>query len=321
MKGDAGTTGRMRDDAGVTVGRVLPGENYSRGVRFSDEQGVMGRALLGENPYRPWPARITSITDLTAKEKLFEFRLIDPAIREGFRHTAGQFVELSIFGVGEAPISISSAPSKQGFIELCVRDSGSVTGALHRMKCGDCVGLRGPFGRGFPFEQMRGHDVLLVAGGLGIAPLKSLINHIHDERHDFGKVTIAYGSRTPADIMFLDQFMMWQHRQDFDLHLLVSQPDEDWTGETGYVTQCLEHLEINPLRTYGAIVGPPVMYKSVIEEMRRKGISYDMIYMSFERHMKCGMGKCGHCAVGHQYICVDGPVFNYWEAKNIQGAI
>lgn len=157
-----------------------------------------GAELMAENPYRPWPARITSITDLTATEKLFEFRLIDERIREAFHQAPGQFVELSIFGVGEAPISISSAPSKQGFIELCVRRAGRFTQVLHTMQCGDIVGIRGPFGRGFPFEQMKGHDILLVAGGLGIAPLKSLINNIHDERHAFGKVTIIYGFEESA---------------------------------------------------------------------------------------------------------------------------
>ena len=157
---------------------------------------------LAANPYRPWSARITSITELTDKEKLFEFRLIDEDVREAFQFDAGQFVEVSIFGVGEAPISISSAPSKQGFIELCVRQAGDVTSALHHKQCGDIVGLRGPFGRGFPFEEMKGHDVLLVAGGLGIAPLKSLINHIHDERHDFGRVTILLGAKNPSEKPF-----------------------------------------------------------------------------------------------------------------------
>jgi len=292
--------------------------------RYLGDDGMLlaqGVAARSENPYRPWPARITSITELTATEKLFELRLIDPAVRASFTHTAGQFVELSIYGVGEAPISISSAPSKQGFIELCVRNSGSVTGALHRMKCGDTVGLRGPFGRGFPFEEMKGHDILLVAGGLGIAPLKSLINHIHDERHAFGNVTIIYGSKTSAEIMFRPQFEMWEHRDDFDLHLMVDREEEGWQGKVGLVTKPFETLEVDPENTYGAVVGPPVMYRFVIEEMRKKGIRYDRIYMSFERHMKCGTGKCGHCQVGHQYICIDGPVFNYWEAKNIQGAI
>ncbi len=274
-----------------------------------------------DNPYRPWPARITSITELTATEKLFEIRIIDPVARAAFGHGAGQFVEVSIFGVGEAPISISSAPSKQGFIELCVRRAGSVTGALHDKQCGDIVGIRGPFGHGFPFEDMKGHDILLVAGGLGIAPLKSLINHIHDERHDFGKVTILYGSRNPSEVMFRQQFEMWKHRQDFDLIMTVDETDETWDGEVGLVTKLFDRLEVDPENTFGAVCGPPVMYRFVIDEMRKKGMHADRIYVSFERRMKCGIGKCGHCGVGHQYACVDGPVFNFWEAKNLQGAI
>ena len=276
---------------------------------------------LAANPYRPWSARITSITELTDKEKLFEFRLIDEDVREAFQFDAGQFVEVSIFGVGEAPISISSAPSKQGFIELCVRQAGDVTSALHNKQCGDIVGLRGPFGRGFPFEEMKGHDVLLVAGGLGIAPLKSLINHIHDERHDFGRVTILLGAKNPSEILFRKQFDMWKHRDDFDLIMTVDQPDETWDGEVGLVTRLFDRLEIDPSATYGAICGPPVMYKYVIDEMRKKSMDADRIYVSFERRMKCGIGKCGHCGVGHQYACIDGPVFNYWEAMNLQEAI
>lgn len=280
-----------------------------------------GAELMAENPYRPWPARITSITNLTETEKLFEFRLIDERIRSAFQQAPGQFVELSIFGVGEAPISISSAPSKQGFVELCVRRTGKFTEVLHSMQCGDVVGIRGPFGRPFPFEEMKGHDVLLVAGGLGIAPLRSLINYIHDERSEFGKVTIIYGSRNPREVMFRDQFEMWRHRKDFDLHITVDNYEEGWDGEVGLVTKPFENLEVDPSNTFGAICGPPVMYRFVVEEMRKKGIPYDRIYMSFERHMKCGVGKCGHCQVGHQYVCIDGPVFNFWEAQNIQGSM
>ncbi len=278
-------------------------------------------ARLHANPYRPWPARITSIRDLTDTEKLFELRLIDEAVRDAFKFDAGQFVEVSIFGVGEAPISISSAPSKGGFIELCVRNAGDVTGALHHKQCGDIVGLRGPFGRGFPFEEMKGHDVLLVAGGLGIAPLKSLINHIHDERHDFGRVTILLGAKNPAEILFRKQFDMWKHRDDFDLIMTVDQPDDTWDGEIGLVTRLFDRLDIDPDNTFGAICGPPVMYRYVIDEMRQKKMNVDRIYVSFERRMKCGIGKCGHCGVGHQYACIDGPVFNYWEAMNLQEAI
>ena len=293
----------------------------SVGPYVASVEPLSGEQLMAENPYRPWPARITSITELTATEKLFEFRLIDEKIREAFCHAPGQFVELSIFGVGEAPISISSSPTKRGFIELCVRRTGKFTEELHKMQCGDIVGIRGPYGRGFPIDKMRGHDVLLVAGGLGIAPLRSLINNIHDERSEFGKIIIIYGSKSPSEIMFRDQFEMWRHRKDFELHLTVDNGDENWDGEVGVVTKPFAQLEIDADNTFGALCGPPVMYRFVVEQMRKKNISYDHIYMSFERHMKCGMGQCGHCQIGHQYVCIDGPVFNYWEAKNIQGSM
>ena len=282
---------------------------------------TLARERMRVNAYRPWPARIISIIELTETEKLFELRLIDDDVRDAFAFESGQFIELSIFGVGEAPISISSAPSKQGFIELCVRNAGDVTSALHAKRCGDVVGLRGPFGRGFPFEEMKGHDALLVAGGLGIAPLKSLINHIHDSRHDFGKVTILYGAKSPSEILFRRQLDMWKHRDDFDLRITVDQPDETWTDEVGLVTRLFDSIDLDPRNTYGAICGPPVMYRFVIDEMRNKDLDVDKIYVSFERRMKCGIGKCGHCGVGHQYACVDGPVFNYWEAMNLREAI
>lgn len=285
------------------------------------ERPLTGTELMDANPYRPWSARLTSIKELTSTEKLFEFRFTDPRIREAFHHEPGQFVEVSIFGVGEAPVSISSSPTKHGFFELCVRRAGAVSQALHEMQCGDIVGIRGPFGRPFPIDLMRGHDVLCVGGGLGIAPLRSVINNIHDERSDFGKVTIIYGSRNPSEVMFRDQFEMWRHRLDFDLYLTVDHPDDTWDGHVGLVTAPFADLDVDPDNTFGVICGPPVMYRFVIAEMIKKGMSYDHIYVSFERHMKCGMGKCGHCQIGHQYVCQDGPVFNYWEAKNIQGSM
>ena len=299
---------------------MMPASSTAVSIHPFRESGraLTGAEMMHANPSRPWPARITSITELTATETLFEFRFIDDCIREAFHHEPGQFVELSLFGVGEAPISISSSPTKEGFIELCVRRAGRFTERLHQMQCGEIVGIRGPFGRGFPLEAMRGHDVLLVAGGLGIAPLRSLINNIHDERSDFGKVTIIYGSRNPSEVMFRHQFEMWRHRKDFDLYLTVDHADDSWDGEVGLVTRPFANLQIDADNTFGALCGPPVMYRFVVEEMRKKHISYDRIYMSFERHMKCGVGKCGHCQIGHQYCCIDGPVFNYWEAKNIQ---
>ena len=299
----------------------MPHGTIEVGALHEAPHAMSGSEMLLGNAYRPWPARITSMRDLTANEKLVEMRFIDERVREAFVHEPGQFLELSLFGVGEAPISITSSPTKQGFVELCIRRAGTVTGALHSMHAGDIVGIRGPFGHGFPVDKFRGNDVLIVAGGLGIAPVRSLINYIHDNRSDFGKVTIVYGSRTPSDIMFRDQFEMWRHRKDFELYLTVDHPDDTWDGEVGVVTEPMKRLDINPANTYGVVCGPPVMYKFVVQVMREKNIDYDHIYLDFERHMKCGMGKCGHCQIGHQYCCIDGPVFNYWEAKNIQGSM
>ena len=201
---------------------------------FDEAAPLSGEQMMAANPYRPWSARITSMTPLTEKETLFELRLIDDRIRDAFHHKPGQFVCVSVFGVGEVPISISSSPSKSGFIEICVRRAGDVTSALHNMQCGDIVGLRGPYGHPFPFEDMKGHDILLVAGGLGIAPLRSLINNIHDERSEFGNVTIIYGSRSPEEIMFREQFEMWSHRPDFDFYLTIDKPHPDWKATSAW---------------------------------------------------------------------------------------
>lgn len=279
-----------------------------------------GAELMHANPYRPWPARITSITELTPTEKLFEFRFVDEPHPRGLPPDRDVRGAVHLRRGGGAHLHLVVA-HQAGLIELCVRRTGRFTERLHQMQCGEIVGIRGPFGRGFPIDEMRGHDVLLVAGGLGIAPLRSLINNIHDERSEFGKVTIIYGSKNPSEVMFRNQFEMWKHRKDFELHLTVDHPDDTWDGEVGLVTKPFEHLEIDPTNTFGALCGPPIMYRFVVQEMRKKVIPYDRIYMSFERHMKCGVGKCGHCQVGHQYCCIDGPVFNYWEAKNIQGSM
>ena len=185
---------------------------------------VWAGAGVDANPYRPWQARITSIIDLTDKEKLFEFRLIDEDVREAFKFDAGQFVELSIFGVGEAPISISSAPSKQGFIELCVRDSGDVTGALHAKQCGDVVGLRGPFGTSWPVEDLTGKDVFIATGGIGLPPLRPAIYHIIRNREKYGKVTLLYGARTSGDLMFPHEYEQWR-KAGIDVEVTVDRGD------------------------------------------------------------------------------------------------
>jgi NAD(P)H-flavin reductase len=237
-------------------------------------------------------------------------------------HRPGQFVEVSSLGIGEAPISISSSPSRSnGSFEICVRKAGDVTAALHGLEPGDAIGVRGPFGRGFPIEKYRGKDLLFAPGGLGLAPLRSLINEVLDERALFGRVIILYGARNPGELLFKEELQAWADRSDLELHLTVDRGDEAWTGHVGVITTLFKDISINPRNTVAVTCGPPVMYRFVLMELLGKGLSEGNIYLSLERRMKCGVGKCGHCQINHIYTCQSGPVFSYREIKGLEEAL
>ena len=269
--------------------------------------------------YLPTLARITRTQPMTNLEKLFNLELPEGL---SLGHRPGQFVELSILGVGEAPISISSSPSRSnGSFELCVRRVGDVTSAMHKLDAGAMVGIRGPFGRGFPYEKFRGKDVLFAPGGLGLAPLRSLINQVLDERPTFGRVMILYGARNPAEMLFKEELQEWAERGDLELHVTVDRGDEDWKGNVGVITTLFRKVSINPRNTVAITCGPPIMYRYVLMELLGKGISNGNIYLSLERHMKCGVGKCGHCQINNVYACQSGPVFSYSEIMGLEEAL
>jgi sulfhydrogenase subunit gamma (sulfur reductase) len=269
--------------------------------------------------YRPQPARILDVRPMTALEKVFTLELPDGLT---LGHRPGQFVALSVLGVGEAPISISSSPSRSnGAFELCVRRAGDVTGALHRMQAGQVVGVRGPFGRGFPLERFYGKDLLFAPGGLGLAPVRSLINQVLDERGRFGKVTILYGAKNPAELLFQDELAEWEKRGDVEVRVTVDRPAEGWKGNVGVITTLFSKVRVYARNTVAVVCGPPVMYRFVLMELLGKGIPEGNIYLSLERRMKCGVGKCGHCQINHIYTCQSGPVFSYAEIKGVQEAL
>jgi sulfhydrogenase subunit gamma (sulfur reductase) len=269
--------------------------------------------------YLPTFVRIQDIRQLTELEKVFTIELPNGNL---LGHRPGQFVEVSVLGVGEAPISISSSPSRSTrSFELCVRRVGDVTGALHSLKPGDKVGIRGPFGRGFPIEKFRGKDLLFAPGGLGLAPLRSLINQVLDERAMFGRIVILYGARTPAELLFKDELRRWGERDDIELYLSVDRGDESWTGNTGVITTLFRDISVYPRNTVAVTCGPPVMYRFVLMELFGKGISEGNIWLSLERRMKCGVGKCGHCQINNVYACQSGPVFSYKEIKGLEEAL
>jgi NAD(P)H-flavin reductase len=269
--------------------------------------------------YAPEFARLAAVRPMTEQEKLFTVEL--PGGRS-LGHVPGQFVMLSIPGIGEAPISISSSPSRSnGHFELCVRRVGDVTGALHKLGPGSRVGIRGPMGHGFPVDQMRGKDILFAPGGLGLAPLRSLINQVLDERQDFGRVIILYGARRPAELLFRDELAQWAQRGDIEFKVTVDRGDETWKGNVGVITTLFPKVSIDPLNTVAITCGPPIMYRFVLVEMIGKGIPDSQIYLSLERRMKCGVGKCGHCQINDLYCCKEGPVFTYSQVKNVPEAL
>lgn len=271
-----------------------------------------------EDLYYPTMCEVTDAKQITDLEKWYEIKM-----PEGLElgHEPGQFVEVSAFGIGEAPISVSSSPSKKGSFELCIRQVGTLTNVLKRYEKGDLLGIRGPFGKGYPLEDLFGKDILIIAGGIGLVPLRSLINFVLDNRQDFGRLIILYGAKNPSELLFKDEIKEWQAREDVEFHLTVDQGDENWSGNTGVITTLIPGLDLKLNKTVAAITGPPIMYKFVVMSLKSKQLPDDQIYLSLERRMKCGVGKCGHCQINGVYCCQEGPVFNYADIKPLEEAL
>jgi len=276
------------------------------------EQGA-----TAESPYVPKMARIVAADQVTETERFFRLEMEGgPLVYE-----PGQFVGVTVFGVGEAPISICSSPTQGEAFELTVRSVGMVTNALKGFETGDRLGIRGPFGHGFDYDAMKGQDVLFVAGGLGLAPARSLIRYVLDKRSDFGKVTILVGAREPNLLLFRDELVGWTERDDVETYVTVDRGDEAWQGEVGVITRLFRKIEVDAARTYAVIVGPPVMFKFTVLEALASGVPEHRIICSLERHMKCGIGKCGHCQIRGVYVCREGPVFTYEQVKSLREGI
>ena len=266
-------------------------------------------------------AEITNVIRLTRTEKLFQIRLLDQAERERFHFLPGQFVMVEVPGYGEVPISISSSAANKGFLELCIRRAGVVTGALHKASRGSRIGIRGPFGTHFPIERMKGHHLLLIAGGLGMAPIRSPIFYAIENRAEFKDVDILYGTKKPEDLLFDYQYQEWHRIDDLDLRIIVEEPDEKWQGPVGMITSLLDEIDLDPDDTFAIVCGPPVMFKFICGRLAEAGVPMQRMFVSLERRMHCGMGKCCRCNIGSTFTCIDGPVFDYWSVLNLKEAI
>lgn len=222
----------------------------------------------------------------------------------------GQFNMLYVFGVGEVPISISGNPAKSESLVHTVRAVGAVTTALLRLKKGAMVGVRGAFGTGWPAGEARGGDVVLIGGGIGLAPLRPMIHHIIGNRSDFGRLALLYGARTPQDMIFRRHLERWR-RPGFQVEITVDAAGAEWPGRVGVVTRLIQHLTCHPARTIAMICGPEVMMRFAVPELLQRGVAPERIYLSLERNMKCGTGVCGHCQFGPVFVCTDGPVVTF----------
>lgn len=281
------------------------------------------KAIVQKNPFLPEPARIVRTYPLTDDVNFFQVRIADMEKALSFRYDVGQFAMMTVLGAGEAPFSISSTPSRPGLLEFCVRRTGTVTSKLFALKENDLVGIRGPFGNGFPVDKMEGKDIIIVMGGLGAAPLRSILLYCLDNRDMFGRVILLHGAKQPAEMLFRDELIDLKKRDDLECYLTVDQDDTgEWNLNVGVVTTLFPRLEdIHPENTVGVVCGPPVMYKFVLQEFLKLNIPKDQILMTLERRMKCGVGKCGHCAIDYIYTCLEGPVFSYWDVTHMRELI
>ncbi len=269
------------------------------------------------NPYVPELAEIISIKEQTPDVKTFEISLKD---KRNFDYKPGQFVEITVFGHGEFPTSISSSPIPcKSCFETTVKNMGGTTASLHDLSPGDTIGVRGPFGNGFPVDDMKGKNVLFIAGGIGLAPIKSLIYYVLENKKDYGDLMLLYGSRSPTDLVFRDDVLLDENvteKLDMEVLLTVDKGDGSWKGNVGVVTTLFDKVDLDPANTVVAICGPPIMIKFAVQDLLKRGFKEENVFVSLERMMSCGVGMCGHCMIGSKYVCKDGPVFTYAETKD-----
>jgi len=266
-------------------------------------------------PYTPMLATVTKIVTETWDTKTFRAVFNDEALRESFTYEPGQFQQVSVFGVGECTFCLTSSPTRKGYIEFSVKKVGSVTTALHELSEGEVVGIRAPLGNSFPYNDWKGKNLLFIGGGIGMAPMRALLNFCLDNRVDYADITTIYGARTPGDLCFTYEFEEWGTKGK--LYLTVDKGDEDWKDHEGHVPGYLKELAPKPDNTIAITCGPPIMIKFALIELENLGFTNEQIYTTLEMKMKCGIGKCGRCNIGSKFVCLDGPVFSLDQIKEL----
>lgn len=272
--------------------------------------------LMKLDPMTPEAVKVKKIFWET--EDVFTIELVyDSDEKREFRYKPGQFNMLYAFGVGESAISISSDSSKKNSLLHTIHKVGYVTNVLSKLKKGDIIGLRGPFGSSWPLEEAKGKDICIIVGGIGLAPLRPSIYHILKHRKQYGKFVLLYGARTPRDILYTVELESWRKKYDIQIEVTVDRADSTWRGHVGVVTTLLDYVELNPEKTMAMVCGPEIMMKYAVDELIKNGVAEKEIFVSLERNMKCALGFCGHCQYGPSFVCKDGPVFSFSNVTDI----
>ncbi len=267
-----------------------------------------------KNPYRSIEAEVLEVTAETPSIKTFRLKP-----KEDLTFTPGEFMEMSIPGVGEAPFTPSSDYKVEDEMEITIVKVGKVTDAIHELKPGDTVGLRGPLGKGYPLEKFEGKDVYIIGGGVGLAPIRALMYGLFHMRDKLNKLVYRAGCREPSELVYRDQMQEWTKRDDLEMRITVDNGDDTWDGHVGLVTTIMEDSDVDFSNAVAIVCGPPIMMKFVTFKLVELGVKDEDIYLSMEKNMSCGFGKCGHCRLGTFYCCKDGPVFTYDEVKEFPG--
>lgn len=272
-----------------------------------------------KNPYLPIPVKVgkTFIESEERMLKTLDLLFLNKKDEENFKFMPGQFCEISVWGKGEAPFGIASSPTERGFLKFTVNRAGVVTTALHYLKDGDEVGIRGPLGNHYPVDIFKGKNMVIIGGGFAFTTLRALIKYLLAFREDFKDITIIYGARTPGMLLYKEELKEWERRKDLKVYVTVDEGDEAWQGLVGFVPRIVEKMAPSPKDAYAVICGPPIMIKFTLPKLTALGFPSEKIYTSLEMRMKCGIGMCGRCNIGKFYVCKDGPVFSLAQLESL----
>lgn len=269
------------------------------------------------NPYLPDMATIVETVQETHNIKTFRVVLNDEEKMKNFKFEPGQVGQLSVFGTGESTFVINSPPTRMDYLQFSVMKAGEVTAKLHTLNAGDKLGVRAPLGNHFPYEDMKGKNIVFIGGGIGMAPLRTLLLFMLDNRKDYGKIDVLYGARSPLDMAFQYELPEWLNRDDMNTVLTIDNPVEDWEHRVGLIPNVLLEMEPSPENSIAVTCGPPIMIKFTLQALKKLGYEDDQIYTTLEKRMKCGVGICGRCNIGTKYVCVDGPVFTNAQLREL----